>query len=66
FLPGGAKYGDLPGLLALSAPHTTCLIGETPESVQLASALYRKAGGTLGFIDSKKTPAELVEWILAP
>jgi len=28
FLPGGAKYGDLPGFLALAVPAPTLLIGE--------------------------------------
>jgi hypothetical protein len=45
FVPGGAKYGDLPGMLALGAPASTFLISETPASVDLAIALYRQAGG---------------------
>ena len=32
FLPGGAKYLDLPGLLALGAPHRLWLAGERERS----------------------------------
>jgi dienelactone hydrolase len=43
FLPGALKYGDLPALLALSAPHPLVLIGEArvPET---AAAAYAAAG----------------------
>jgi dienelactone hydrolase len=43
FLPGGAKYLDVPGLLALGAPHATWLAGEgaTPE---IAAGFFRGAG----------------------
>jgi hypothetical protein len=43
FLPGGAKYLDLPGLLALGAPHPLWVAGEgaTPE---LVSDVYRAEG----------------------
>ena len=43
FLPGGAKYDDLPGLLALGAPHRLWLAdeGAPPEVVD---PLYRAAG----------------------
>jgi hypothetical protein len=38
------KYGDLPSLLALGAPRGLWLAGETPESVDLATAAYRAVG----------------------
>lgn len=41
FLPGGAKYGDLPGLMALSAPAKLWLAGEG--SASGIRALYQKA-----------------------
>jgi dienelactone hydrolase len=41
FLPGGAKYGDLPALLALGAPGRTCVVGETAEELALAQAQYK-------------------------
>ena len=43
FLPGGAKYLDLPGMLALGAPHSLWLAGEGSEPA-LISATYRAAG----------------------
>ena len=45
FLPGGAKYGDLPALLTLAAPQPLWLAGETPESIALLKDAYRAAGG---------------------
>jgi hypothetical protein len=43
FLPGGAKYGDLPGFLALGAPGETRLVGE--KSVpELTKKIYSLAG----------------------
>jgi hypothetical protein len=49
FLPGGAKYDDLPGMLALSAPHILWLAGEGPESPPLVAGAYAaaKASGAL-------------------
>ncbi len=43
FLPGGAKYLDLPGLLALGAPHPLWLAGEGREPALIGDA-YRLAG----------------------
>ena len=42
FLPGGAKYLDLPGLLALGAPHPLWLAGEGQEPA-IVTAAYRAA-----------------------
>jgi hypothetical protein len=44
FLPGAVKYGDLPGLLALSAPHKLWLAGEEGEVPAIVSAAYKAAG----------------------
>lgn len=41
FLPGGAKYGDLPGMLALSAPAATWVCGESDESMTWATQTYQ-------------------------
>ena len=38
FLPGGAKYGDLPGMLALGAPGELWLAGEGPMGADRWSA----------------------------
>ncbi|MBN2210623.1 MAG: acetylxylan esterase [Sedimentisphaerales bacterium] len=43
FVPGAAKYHDLPGLLALCAPGQLWLTGE-PTQPELISASYRAAG----------------------
>jgi len=45
FLPGGAKYLDLPGLIALRAPRPLWLAGEGQEPAIIAAA-YRAASGT--------------------
>ena len=44
FLPGGAKYGDLPAMLALSAPGKLWVAGETADSAALARSAYKAAG----------------------
>ncbi len=41
FVPGGAKYGDLPALLALGAPGRTLVVDETDEGLALARSQYR-------------------------
>lgn len=43
FLPGGAKYGDLPALLALGAPGRMLVAGESDEGLKLARAQYQLA-----------------------
>jgi hypothetical protein len=44
FLPGGAKYWDLPGILALCAPVKIWLAGEGERPPDLVQMIYRKAG----------------------
>jgi dienelactone hydrolase len=44
FLPAGAKYGDLPGLLALGAPRKLFLMGEGAVPPDLITAAYETAG----------------------
>jgi hypothetical protein len=43
-LPGGAKYLDLPGILALSAPWPLELSGEGSQAPPVVAAAYRAAG----------------------
>ena len=43
FLPGGAKYLDLPGMLALGAPHKLWLAGEGKDP-EVVGGIYRAAG----------------------
>jgi dienelactone hydrolase len=67
FLPGGAKYLDLPGMLALGAPHALWLAGEGNDPA-LVSAAYRAADqiGKLttydGVPSEKETAA--IQWLL--
>ncbi|MCG8652415.1 MAG: acetylxylan esterase [Pirellulales bacterium] len=43
FVPGAAKYGDVPALMALRAPHALTILGET-EPAALARAAYAATG----------------------
>ena len=67
FLPGGAKYLDLPGMLALGAPHRLWLAGEGADP-ELVSPAYRAAGKaehltTFGGEPSREESAA-AEWLL--
>jgi len=44
FLPGAVKYGDLPALLALSAPNRLFVCGETEVSLRFVTAAYAASG----------------------
>ena len=44
FLPGGAKYWDLPGFLLLGTPSPLWLHGESNNSVTRLAQFYREAG----------------------
>ncbi len=44
FMPGGAKYDDLRGLLALAAPMNLWLAGEGKEAPAIVNAAYRSTG----------------------
>lgn len=44
FLPGGAKYLDLPGMLALAAPMPLILEGEEPSALDVVESAYKAAG----------------------
>ena len=43
FLPGAVKYGDLPIVLALNAPHSLTLVGETAAEIKAA---YERSGAS--------------------
>jgi len=68
FLPGGAKYGDLPGLLSLAAPTTLWVAGETGESAALAKKVYAAAGARDGIVFGSGSGEDArrgaVEWII--
>ena len=67
FLPGGAKYLDLPGMLALGAPHPLWLAGEGKEPA-LVTDIYTKAGKqpqlTVFTGEAAQKEAAAVEWLL--
>lgn len=68
FLPGGAKYHDLPGMLALSAPRPLWLAGEGPKPPAIVAAAYQAAGKpdslTVFDGDASAREAAAVEWLL--
>ena len=43
-LPGGAKYGDVAGLLAVASPGDLWLVSESAESLPLVKSAYQAAG----------------------
>jgi dienelactone hydrolase len=67
FLPGGAKYLDLPGFLALGAPHRLWLEGEGKEPA-LVTDIYGAAGAAKQLTtftgDASQTENAAVEWLL--
>jgi hypothetical protein len=69
FLPGGAKYGDLPGVLALAAPTRLWLAGEGKGAPPIVRAAYEAAGRpdnlTVFAGRSRDTVEAAVDWLLA-
>ncbi len=67
FLPGGAKYDDLPGLLALGAPGKLWLAGE--EKSKSVKAFYELAGAEKNFTtftgQAQDKRAAAVKWLIA-
>ncbi len=67
FLPGGAKYGDLPGMLALSAPEELWLAGESAKALELVKAAYQAAGAAAKlsvFAAEDAAEKAAVDWLL--
>ena len=69
FLPGAVKYGDLPGLLALSAPHRLWIAGEAGGVPQLARQAFAAAGvpEQIEAFNGPATaiPVAIANWLLA-
>ena len=69
FLPGGAKYLDLPGMLSLSAPWPLWLAGEDGATVARLHEVYRAAGAeaklTNGSGPAKQAAHAAVGWLIA-
>jgi len=68
FLPGGAKYGDLPGMLALAAPGKLWLAGEGKEAPDIVKAAYEAEAGqnnlTVFEGTAEQSRAAAVKWLL--
>jgi dienelactone hydrolase len=68
FLPGGAKYGDVPGFLSLSAPGKLWLAGEGADAPPLLASAYKAAGASTNLTVSNAKPEETtaaaVKWLL--
>ena len=69
FLPGGAKYGDLPALLALGAPGRTWVGGETAEGLALAQAQYNASNAARNLTrfsgEASQMRSAALEWLIA-
>jgi hypothetical protein len=69
FLPGGAKYGDLPGMLALYAPHALWLAGEPADDAALVHRQYQLAAARGRLTEyhgsAGQETAAAVDWLLA-
>jgi len=64
FLPGGAKYLDLPGLLALGAPHPLWVAGEVTKPA-IAAEAYRAPSQFVTYTGSVGgEAAAAVDWLL--
>jgi hypothetical protein len=67
FLPGGAKYLDLPGMLARAAPRPLWLAGESGD-LSLVNQAYRAQNKTdqLTVFDGKESTMEVeaTRWLL--
>jgi hypothetical protein len=68
FLPGGAKYGDLPGFLALAAPTKLWLAGESDQTAPLLKQVYVAAGAadSLTWSGQEASTAAVVAWLKQP
>ena len=67
FLPGGAKYDDLPGLLALGAPERLWLAGEG-EGPAIVKSTYRQSAATDKLTifngESAREPEAMIRWLV--
>jgi dienelactone hydrolase len=68
FLPGGAKYGDVPALLALGAPGRTWVGGETAKGLVLAETQYQAMNNGKNLVrftgEAQQVRPAALEWLL--
>ncbi len=66
--PGAVKYGDVPGLLSLCAPHPLWLAGEGAKAPEIVAKCYAGAGSgnevTTFQGPAAKSAAAAAEWLL--
>lgn len=62
-LPGGAKYGDVPGFLAMAAPTLLRVIGEGEASEKPVRMAYERAGKP-EMLSDQESDVSPVDWIL--
>jgi hypothetical protein len=69
FLPGGAKYGDVPALLALGAPGLTWVGGESAQDLALAKSQYEALNAAKNLAsftgDAQRVRSAAVAWLTA-
>ena len=65
FWPGVVKYGDMPALIALSAPHPIWVGGETDASLKTAAAAYAAAGQPRRLVISRGE-CSAIDYVLRP
>ncbi|MBM3845173.1 MAG: acetylxylan esterase [Verrucomicrobia bacterium] len=66
FLPGGARFNDVPGMLMLGAPGPLWLSGESPSDIAALQAAYVKEGLPEQLTVASAASAEAaVDWLLA-
>ena len=61
FVPGAVKYGDVPALVALGAPHRTWIAGEGASAGAAFGAAGRKEAVTVS--EGKADPLSVAGWI---
>jgi hypothetical protein len=70
FLPGGAKYDDLPGMLALSAPEPLLVAGESADALTFVRQAFEAcgAGANLRTVDGREDAFEAaaIDWLTGP
>ncbi len=64
FLPGGARYHDLPGMLAVAAPAKVWLAGEGESAPEVTAAAYKAAGGGLTVQKNNATMMDIAAYLL--
>jgi hypothetical protein len=61
FLPGGAKYGDLPGMLALAAPGRLWLSGEGQAAPDILRKIYASESALSHLATDHSPPSDVEE-----